>query len=251
MPTISSLRSNPSLTPWTMLAMSERIRPCRARTVRWSELRPTVSTSRSIVTDRLPGTVWLSLPLGPSALTVWPSTATLTPCGTVMGFLPIRDMACAPLPHVREDFAAELLLAHGAVRHDTVRGGQDGDTHPAQDARDLVLVHIDAAPGLRHADQAGYDLLVARAVLQVDAQRPLLLVLDEAEVLDEALVLEDLGDPHLELGGRDVHLLVLGAARVADARQEVCDRVAHRHGRLPPYQLALITPGTSPLRASS
>ena len=50
--------------------MSERIRPCNARTVRCSELRPTVSTFCSTVTDRLPGTVWLSLPLGPSALTV-------------------------------------------------------------------------------------------------------------------------------------------------------------------------------------
>src|SRR5215471_16819743 len=45
------------------------------------------------LTARLPGTAWLSLPLGPSARTVWPSTATLTPCGMGMGFLPIRDMA--------------------------------------------------------------------------------------------------------------------------------------------------------------
>src|SRR5713101_6381290 len=234
MPTISSLRSNPSLTPWTMLAMSERIRPCRARTVRWSELRPTVSTSRSTVTDRLPGTVWLSLPLGPSALTVWPSTATLTPCGTVMGFLPIRDMACAPLPHVREDFPAQLLLFHVAVRHHPAGGGQDHHAHAAEDGGDLVLGHVHPPPGLRHPHEARDDPLAPRAVLEVHAEHSLLLVLDEAVVLDEALVFQDLGQPHLELGGRDVHLLVLGAARVADAREEVGDGIAHRHGNAPP-----------------
>src|SRR2546422_8071349 len=52
------------------------------------------------------------------------------------------------------------------------------------------------------------------------AQRPLRRVLEQPEVLDEALVLQDLGDPHLEPRRRDVDLLVLGAARVADARSE-------------------------------
>src|SRR6185369_5683106 len=74
-------------------------------------------------------------------------------------------------------------------------------------------------------------------------------VLDEAEILDEALFLEDLRDPDLELGRGHVDLLVLGPARVADAGQQIGDRIAHHRGR--PYQLALITPGTSPLRASS
>src|SRR5438876_3363345 len=96
MPTISSLRSKPSLTPWTMFARSERIRPWSARTVRWSELRPTVRTFPSIVTDRPAGIDWASLPLGPSTFTVPSSTATLTPAGTGMGFLPIRHMvACS------------------------------------------------------------------------------------------------------------------------------------------------------------
>src|SRR5262249_24342221 len=91
---------------------------------------------------------------------------------------------------------------------------------------------------------------VPRPVLEIYAEHPLLLVFDQPIVLDEALVLQDLGQPHLELGGGDVHLLVLRAARVPDAREEIGDGIAHRHVE-GSYQLALITPGTSPLRASS
>src|SRR5262249_25134066 len=38
------------------------------------------------------------------------------------------------------------------------------------------------------------------------------------------------------------------AGRVSDPRQHIGDRIGH-HGRVPLYQLALTTPGTSPLRA--
>src|SRR5581483_7141646 len=120
------------------------------------------------------------------------------------------------------------------------------DPHAAEDARDLVLGDVDPAAGPGHAHDAGDDALVAGPVLEVHAQHALLVVLDDAEVLDEALVLEDLGHAHLELGGRNVHLLVLGPTRVPDAGEEVGDRIASHD-----YQLALITPGTSPLSASS
>src|SRR5919106_170101 len=139
MPTISSLRSKPSFTPCTMLAMSERVRPCSARTFRWSELRSTVTTLGSALTEMPPGTVWASLPLGPSTSTELPWMATFTPCGTGMGFLPIRDMV-GSLPHVGQDFAAELLLADLPVRHDAAGRGQDGDAHAPEDRGDPVLV---------------------------------------------------------------------------------------------------------------
>src|SRR5262249_14807439 len=126
---------------------------------------------------------------------------------------------------------------------------QDGDAHAAEDRWNLVLRDIDPASRTGDAHQAGDHLLVAGPVLEVHAQRALLLVLDDPVVLDEPFFLEELGDPDLQLGGRDVHLLVLGAVRVANAGQEVGDRIAHhRDGS---YQLALITPGTSPLSASS
>src|SRR5262247_1657181 len=130
MPTISSLRSKPSLTPWIMLASNERVRPCSARMLRWSELRTTVSTFDSSFTARLSGTDWLSVPLGPSARTVVPSTVTLIPCGTGMGLLPIRDMLVRPLPDVGQDFAAEPLLPRLPIGPHAARRRQDGHPHP-------------------------------------------------------------------------------------------------------------------------
>src|SRR5262245_56267414 len=219
MPTISSLRSNPSLTPCTMLATNERVSPCSARTSRWSEARSTVSTLPSILIETPDGIDWDSLPLGPSTLTVLPSTPIFTPCGIMMGFLPILDMVSALLPHVREHFAAQLLLATFPVCHDTTRRGEDRHTHTTEDRRDLVLADVDPPSRSRHPHEAGDHLLVPRAILQIDAQRALLRVLDEPVVLDEAFLFQQLGDLHLELGGRDVDFLMLGAAGVADARQ--------------------------------
>src|SRR5262249_41257667 len=97
-----------------------------------------------------------------------------------------------------------------------------------------------------HAHQPRDHLLVAGTVLEIDAQHALFLVLEQAKVLNEPLVLEDLREPYLELRRGDVALLVLGAAGVPDARQHVGDRIA-LHG----YQLAFTTPGISPLSASS
>ena len=42
------------------------------------------------------GTTWVSSPFGPLTVTVWPSTLTSTPDGTVIGALPIRDILRPP-----------------------------------------------------------------------------------------------------------------------------------------------------------
>src|SRR5213594_2541842 len=228
-----------------MFATSARASPCRARTLRSSPLREITTWLFSSLAVRPAGTACISLPFGPSARTVAPSTSTFTPCGMLTGWRPIRDMA--PLPHVGEDFPADLLLARVPVGHDAPRGRDQRHPHPGQNRRDPVVGDVDAPPGRRDPHEPGDHLLVGRAVLEVDAQGSLLLVLEHPEVLDEALVLQDLGDAHLEPRAGDVHLLVLGAARVANTRQHVGDRVAS-HG---PYQLAFTMPGTSPLSASS
>src|SRR5215510_8144581 len=204
MPTMSSLRSKPSFTPVTMLAIS-------ARVIRSSPEREITSWLSSSFALSPAGTGWVSLPLGPSARTVAPSIWTFTPCGILTGFRPIRDMTL-PLPHVGEHFAADLLLARVLACHDTPRRRDQRHAHPGQDRGDLVVRHVDAPAGRRDTHEPGDHLLVAHAVLEVDAQGVLLVVLEHAEVLDETLVLQDLGDPHLELRRRDVHLLVLGAA---------------------------------------
>src|SRR5215510_1188743 len=230
MPTMSSFRSKPSLTPETMLATRARVSPCRARARRSSPAREMTRTLASMLADRPLGTGWESLPFGPSALTVPLLTFTLTPAGMGMGFLPIRDMVW-PLPHVGEDFAADLLLARFPIRHHASRRGDEGDPHPTQNRRDLVVGDVEAAAGGGDTHEAGDDLLVALPVLEVHPQHVLLAVFQDAEVLDEPFLLEELDDADLQLGGRDVDLLVLGPAGVADAGEQIGDGVT-LHDRL-------------------
>src|SRR5216117_637465 len=244
MPTMSSLRSKPSFTPDTILAISARVRPCSARILRSSSGRPMTSTPSFSFTDSGDGMGWLSLPLGPSARTMPSPTWTFTPWGIGMGFLPMRDMSC-PLPHVGEDFAADLLLACLAIGHHALGRRDERAAHAGEDRRDPVVGDVDPPPRRGHPHEPGDHLLVAEAVLEVDAEHVLLLVLEHAEVLDEALLLQ-LRDADLELAGGDVALLVLGPAGVPDAREEVGDGIAAHV-----YQLAFVMPGTSPLRASS
>src|SRR5712691_7307539 len=174
------------------------------------------------------GTGWLSLPLGPSARIRPSSIWTLTPWGIVIGCLPMRDMS-DPSPHVGEHFAAHALLAGVAIGQHAAGGGEQGHAHPAEDRGDLVVGDVDPPPRRRDPHEARDHLLGAGAVLEIDPQRALLVVVEHPKVLDEPLVLEDLGHPDLELGGGDVDFLVLGPATVADAGEQIGDRVAsHR-----------------------
>src|SRR5262245_55566695 len=225
MPTISSLRSNPSLTPATMLATSARASPCKARTRRSSPLRSMTTVPLASRGVSPAGTGWASLPLGPSARTVRHATWTLTPGGIRTGCLPMRDIP-GLLPHVGEDFAAHLLLASLAIGEHPARGRHQRHTHAGQDRGDLVVADVHAATGRRYPHQSRDHLLVARPVLEIHAQGALTAILEDAEVLDEPFVLEQFGDAHLEPGGRDVHLLVFGVAGVADAGEQVGDRIA-------------------------
>src|SRR5262245_6466204 len=227
MPTMSSLRSKPSFTPVTMFATSARARPCSARILRSSPLREMTSWLPSSFALSPARTGCVSLPFGPSARTTAPSICTFTPWGMLTGFRPIRDIDS--LPHVGEHFAADLLFARVPAGHHAPRRRHQRHPHAGHDGRDLVVRDVHAPTRGRDADEPGDHLLVADAVLEIHTQGALLVVLEHAVVLDEALVLQDLGDPDLELGGRNVHLFVLGAARVADARQEIGDRIAS-HG---------------------
>src|SRR2546425_8170769 len=230
MPTISSRRSKPLVTPLTMLATSARAMPCRARTVRSSPSRVSTTALLSSFAATPGGTGWDSLPFGPSARTRLPSICTFTPRGMGTGCLPIRDMARS-LPDLGQDFAAHLLLARLAVGDDAARRRDDGDAHPAQDGGNAVVGHVHAPPRRGDPDQSRDELLVGGAVLEVDPQRALLGVLEHAVVLDEPLGFQDLRDAHLQPRGGHVHFLVLGAAGVADAGEQVGDGIAS-HRRL-------------------
>src|SRR5262245_58839378 len=237
MPTISTSRSNPSVTPRTMFATRARVRPWIALAVRWSPARCTTRVPSATCTEQSWWTVSPSFPLGPWTSTWSPLTETCTPFGIVIGFFPILDIAVVsrPSPDEAEHLAADPLAPRLAVGQHAPGRRQDGHAHPAQHAGDLVGAHVEPAARLRHPPEPGDDALLARAVLQVDPEDPLLAVLDEAEVLDEALLLQELRDAHLQLRRGDVDLLVLRHAPIADPRQHVPDRVRHhRHQSLPP-----------------
>src|SRR5436190_5215258 len=133
-----------------MLARSERVRPCSALLCFSSSGRVTTRffLSSSSLTVMAGWTLSSSLPLGPSTLTRWSLTETLTPLATGTGFLPIllmtspssavRRARCARgstvLAYGAEEFAADLFLARLAVAHDALGRADDADAHAVQDA---------------------------------------------------------------------------------------------------------------------
>src|SRR5882757_7673988 len=203
-----------------------------------------------------PGSMAVTLPLGPSTRTVLPLTVYLTPAGSGIGFLPIRDMmnpfvACElraafagrstaagklffvrypcrttktrmrQLPNFAENLAADTFAAGLTAGHDSLGGGHDGDAKATLDAADLIAPEVNTAAGTRDTLQIADDGFVVRAVLEIDAQDPLPILFGGLVVRDVTLFLEDAGDLGLELGCGDVELLVTGTDGVADAGQEV------------------------------
>src|SRR5262249_30760475 len=104
-----------------MLATRERVNPCSARSSPRSVGRLTVTTLSSCSIFMRCGTTERSSPLGPETVTRPGSTETSTPAGTLMGCLPIRDMA---LPDETDHFAADAFALGGAARDHAAGRGQ-------------------------------------------------------------------------------------------------------------------------------
>src|SRR5215217_6677234 len=155
-----------------MFAISVRVSPWSARSSPRSVGRETVSVPFSCSIAIRVGATWRSSPFGPWTVTRPGSTVTVTPAGISIGFLPMRLMAFARslLPDEADHFAADALALGGAARDDAAGGGQDGDAHPAEHARQTVLARVDPAAGLRDALEVGEDALAAAAILEVDDQ---------------------------------------------------------------------------------
>src|SRR3978361_1938795 len=121
-----------------MLAIRVRESPCsdllsRSSLGRTTSMAP--SSARVMVIGAAP--LWLRVPLGPFTVTRRSSTATSTPDGTVMGSLPMRDIAecllsVSGLPAVGEDFPTHALLVRLAVGEQTLAGGDDGDAEATE-----------------------------------------------------------------------------------------------------------------------
>src|SRR5699024_7974147 len=84
--------------------------------------------------------------------------------------------------------------------------------------------------------QAGDNLLLlfTGAILQGDADNALRSVVDQLEVLDIALLQQDLRDGLLHVGRGDVHSVMLGVVRVADAGEHIRNGIRDMHESLPP-----------------
>src|SRR5258706_8087413 len=191
----------------------------------------------------------VSVPSGPFTTTSPGLTVTWTLSGTVTGYFAIRDMARSPLDDDAEHFAAQAGLARAPIGHHALGRGDDRHAEPVHDARDIVAALVDAQARARDALEL-LDHGLAGVVLEADFDPRLAVEVAHREVLDVALVLQDLGDGLLHLRCRHQNADLFRGLGVADARQHVGDGITHAHLRRS-YQLALIIPGISPRIAIS
>src|SRR6478752_6128954 len=113
----------------------------------------------------------VSSPLGPFTVTRSGSIETVTPAGTVMGCLPIRDMACSTgLPDLRHHFAADALAAGLVPGHDPLGCRHDRGAHATLDAGDVGMVDVGALARARDSLQAADHRLARLGVLERDRQ---------------------------------------------------------------------------------
>src|SRR5436190_15214946 len=129
-----------------MFAIRLRVRPCKARCSPRSVGRSTVRLPFDRVTVISVLTTWLSSPFGPLTETSPGLTSTVTPSGTVIGFLPIRLIGIGS-PYVGDDLAAHAAGLRLVPGHHAHRRAEDRGAHAAHHARDLLVGDVLAAPG--------------------------------------------------------------------------------------------------------
>src|SRR5690348_11448939 len=151
---ISRRFSKPSVTPITMLATRVRVSPCSARcsprslgrvTTSWSP--PSPSSRGLCCTVIARGMRSDNSPLGPLTVTRSGSIATVTPAGTGIGCLPIRDIAFQGLPDRRYHFAADALQTGVVAGHHAAGRRDDRRAHTALDPRDVLVIDVRALAG--------------------------------------------------------------------------------------------------------
>src|SRR3954468_10190356 len=194
-----------------MLATSERMSPCRARCSPRSVGRLTRSSPSVCSTVMSRDLRSESAPRGPVTWTTSGSTVTVTPSGTGMGFLPMRLIARSP--HLRDDLAAHAGAAALVAGHHAARRRDDRRAHAALDLADPAGGRVVALAGARDPAQAADRRAAVLGVLQRDADELGRLPLGrrhDLEGVDVALLAQDAGHLALELGRRDVDLLVGG-----------------------------------------
>src|SRR5579872_6987000 len=222
MPTISSSRVQPLVTPSTALFTSARARPWTAACESFSRTATRWPSFCSILMPA--GRDVSSLPFGPCTRTVLPSNLTVTPLGSGIGFFPIRDIdrpwlfalgSCLfavgfgykPrangqerffLPNLAQHFAAHALFAGLAAGHHPTRRGENVDSHASQHPRNFAAAHVDATAGTRYALGLRDSGFVVCAVFQVDPDDLVAFLFRGFEIGDVALFLQDAGNLQLQ-----------------------------------------------------
>src|SRR5215469_2963517 len=227
-----------------MFATRARTVPCITPAASFAALNTSVSPLFSIATVSPKRRE--TAPRGPLIDISPPARVTSTLAGSLIGIFPMRDMG-APSSHDAEHFAAHARGACLAVGHYTARSRNDCDPEPVHDARDIVLALVDSQSRLAHA----FDLLdhrTAGVVLQRDLELASRLLADHREALDVTLVLQYLGDRHLDLGRGHLDRGLFRHLRIANARQHVGNRISHAH--LSPHLPILVTSSPSRRRGS-
>ncbi len=134
------------------------------------------------------------------------------------------------LPDLREELATDLLAAGFGVSHDATGGGENGDTHAADDFRDGGVSGVDATARGRDALDAG-DGRNAGNVLEGEFEDGKAFALGLAGGGEVTSVNEDLGDAFTKARPLDGNHGLVGLRSVADGGQEIPDGVSRSgHG---------------------
>ena len=128
-----------------------------------------------------------------------------------------------------QDLAANVRSTSSLIGHDALRGGNDCGAQALHDLRHILAVGVDAQAGLGNTAQAGDDGLAICLILQGDNDGALDGIVLDLHTLDVALVNQNLADRLLHVRCGDLHRRVFGSASVADASQQVRDRISNLH----------------------
>jgi hypothetical protein len=100
---------------------------------------------------------------------------------------------------VAENFTADARLTGSTVGEDSTRSGEDGDAESVADARHVVLANVGTSAGLGDALEATDDPLVRSVVPKEELDVTLGLLGNVDVSLDEALLLQNLGELKLDV----------------------------------------------------
>src|SRR5437588_11964459 len=120
------------------------------------------------------------------------------------------------------------MLARFGVRQHAARGRHDDRAETVADARELARGRIDAAAGLRHARQM-LDRRLALEIFQLDAQALLAGELFFRIAADVALALQHIEDMRAQLRGWRQDRILTRLLAIADAGEQITQRIGHRH----------------------